>query len=118
MKKHKILILCSLTVLILFSLVIASKWNAIFQRGNPLPYLASMVKLSEDHTYEAVAGMDSTYVTRRGDKKDLFQMIQDTYHVEWKDQFGSSYLFTDGEENYTVDSEIYWGWFTVWTLPF
>jgi hypothetical protein len=44
-------------------------------------------------------------------------MIQDTYGVELKDQLGSSYLFSDGEINYTVSSEIYWGRFTVWTLP-
>ena len=118
MKKHKILILCSVTVLILFSLIIASKWDAIFQRGNPLPYLAAMTKLSDGNTYEMVVGMDDTYVTRRGEKEDLFQMIQDAYHVELKDQLGSGYLFSDGEENYTVGSEIYWGWFTVWTLPF
>lgn len=118
MKKHQILILCSVTVLILFSLIITSKWDTIFQRGNPLPYLVSMFKLSDDHTYEAVAGLDGTYVTRRGKKEDLFQMIQDTYHVEWKDQIGSGYLFSDGVQNYIVGSEIYWGWFTVWTLPF
>lgn len=118
MKKHKILILCSVTVLILFSLIIASKWDAIFQRGNPLPYLAAMTKLSDGNTYEMVVGMDDTYVTRRGEKEDLFQMIQDAYHVELKDQLGSGYFFSDGEENYTVGSEIYWGWFTVWTLPF
>ena len=118
MKKHQILILCSVTVLILFSLIITSKWDTIFQRGNPLPYLVSMCKLSDDHTYEAVSVLDGTYVTRRGKKEDLFQMIQDTYHVEWKDQIGSGYLFSDGVQNYIVGSEIYWGWFTVWTLPF
>ena len=62
--------------------------------------------------------MEDIYITRRGDKSGLFQMIEETYAVEFKDQLGSGYLFTDGEKNYTVGSEIYWGRFTVWTLSF
>lgn len=118
MKKHKILIACSVTVLILFSLIIASKWDAIMQRGNPFPYMAAMVKLSENNPFEPVAGINDTYITKRGNKEALFQMIQKTYHVAFKDQVGSSYQFSNGEEIYTVGSEIYWGRFTVWTLPF
>lgn len=117
MKKKAIVILCAV-VLVLFASLIAFKWDAIFQRGNPIPYLAAAAKLSDDHSFEAVAGMEGIYITGRGEKEDLFRMIQDTYDVDFKDQIGSSYLFTDGERNYTVGSEIYWGRFTVWTLPF
>lgn len=105
-------------MLVLFAAVIASKWDAIFQCGNPVPYLSAMVKLSDENTFEAVPGVDGVYVTRQGDKQRLFQMVCDTYSVELKDQLGSGYLFSDGEKNYTVGSEIYWGRYTVWTLPF
>ena len=122
MKRNKntrrIFVLCVVAVFIIFAAVAALKWDAIFQRGNPLPYLAAMVKLTGENSFEAVNGMDGIFITRRDDKAGLFQMIQDTYYVEFKEQFGNAYLFTDGEQNYTIGSEIYWGSYTVWTLPF
>ena len=80
--------------------------------------MAAAFKLSDDNTFEAVENMKGVYITKRGEKQDLFQMIQDRYDVEYKDQLGSSYLFSNSEKNYTVGSEIYWGRFTVWTISF
>lgn len=117
-KAGRILCLCAIILLILFSLTAALKWDAIFQRGNPIPYMAAMVKLSGSHTFEAVPGLDNTYITRRGEQQALFQMIEDTYGVEFKDQLGSGYLFSDGRLNYLAGSEVYWGRFTVWTFSF
>lgn len=117
-KETKIYTFCAIAVFVLFTSIITSKWNAIFQRGNPIPYLAAAVKLSDENTFEAVENMEGIYITKRGEKQDLFQMVQNTYDVEYKDQLGSAYLFSDGEKNYTVSSEIYWGRFTVWTLSF
>lgn len=116
MKKH-IVILCVLVAILMFSFV-ALKWDAIFQRGNPIPYLTAAMKLSDENTFTAVEGVEDVYITRRGDKQEFFQMIQKTYQVEYKDQLGSGYLFSDGEKNYTVGSEIYWGRFQVWTASF
>jgi len=116
-KRRKVLILC-VAVIIFFGSLAALKWDAIFQRGNPIPYLAAAARLSEERPFAAVKGMENVYITKRGDKDGLFQMIEDTYAVEFKDQLGSGYLFTDGEKNYTVGSEIYWGRFTVWTWSF
>ena len=76
------------------------------------------MKLTGDSTFAAVGATEDIYITRRGDERGLFQMIEDTYGVEFKDQLGSGYLFSDGEKNYIVGSEIYWGRFTVWTLSF
>ena len=117
MKKKSILILCAVMgiLMVLFAVL---KWDVVFQRGNPLPYLVAAIKLSDENTFATVRGVEDTYITKRGDKQELFQMIQETYRVEYKDQLGSSYLFSDGEKNYMVDSEIYWGRFTVWTLSF
>ena len=116
MKKSKVFILCA--VIFLLTSFVVLKWNTIFQRGNPIPYLLAAVKLSDDNTFAAVGNVENVYITKRGEKHDLFQMIEDTYKVEYKDQFGSGYLFSDGEKNYIIGSEIYWGRFTVWTLSF
>ena len=118
MKKRRIYGLCIITICIVIAAIVAAKWDAIFQRGNPIPYLKAAVSLSDENTFEAVGHVADTYITKRGEKQDLFRMIQDTYHVEFKDQLGSGYLFSDGEKNYIVGSEIYWGRFTVWTLSF
>ena len=114
--KKKIAILCAVILLLLVAVVFL-KWDAIFQRGNPIPYLTAAIRLSEENPYAAVDEANGIYISKRGDKDALFQMIQDTYGVEFKDQFGSGYLFSDGTENFHVGSEIYWGRFTVWTLP-
>ena len=115
--KKKGIILCVAIMVFIASLVIL-KWDAVFQRGNPLPYLAAAIKLSDENTFATVRGVEDTYITRQGDKQELFQMVQETYQVEYIDQLGSSYLFSDGEKNYMVGSEIYWSRFTVWTLSF
>ena len=114
--KKKVFLLCAVILAILATVVFLKK-DAIFQRGNPIPYLAAAVRISETNPYVAVDEENKIYISKRGDKEALFQMIQDTYGVEFKDQLGSGYLFSDGEKSYIVSSEIYWGSFTVWTLP-
>ena len=114
--KKKVFATCAVIIVILVAVVFLKK-DAIFQRGNPIPYLTAVVHLSETNPYVAVDEENGIYISKRGDKEALFQMIQDTYGVELTDQLGSSYLFLDGENTYTVSSEIYWGKFTVWTLP-
>lgn len=114
--KKKVFLLCAVILAILATVIFLKK-DAIFQRGNPIPYLTAAVRLSETNPYVAVDEENRIYISKRGDKEALFQMIQDTYGVEFKDQLGSGYMFSDGEENFLVSSEIYWGRFTVWALP-
>lgn len=114
--KKKVVVSCAVILAVLAAVFFLKK-DAIFQRGNPIPYLTAAVRISKTNPYVAVDETNGIYISKRGDKKALFQMIQDTYGVELKDQLGSSYLFSDGEINYTVSSEIYLGRFTVWTLP-
>lgn len=114
--KKKVIVICTL-IISLLAAVVFLKWDAIFQRGNPIPYLTAAVRLSETTPYVAVDEEKRIYISKRGDNEALFQMIKDTYGVEFKDQLGSGYLFSDGEKSYIVSSEIYWGRFTVWTLP-
>ena len=116
--KKKALIIVFVVLAVLFTLFAALKWDAIFQRGNPIPYLSAAIKLTDDRTFVAVGNRDDIYITKRGNSRDLFQMIQETHHVEFKDQLGSGYLFSDGENHYIVGSEIYWAFlpFGRWTL--
>lgn len=114
--KKKVVVTCTV-ILAILAVMIFLKKDAIFQRGNPIPYVTAAVRLSETNPYVAVDETNGIYISKRGDKEALFQMIQDTYGVDYIDQLGSGYLFSDGEKSYIVSSEIYWGRFTVWTLP-
>ena len=46
-----------------------------------------------------------------------FAVNQEKTGMEFVEQAGSSYLFTDGSRNEVASSEVYWGRYTVWVLP-
>ena len=89
----------------------------IFQRGNPIPYLIAAVQISEDRPYVAVDEEKGIYISKRGECPELFAHIEEKLDVQFAEQAGSGYIFTDGTDHYVVSSEIYWGRYTVWTLP-
>ncbi len=102
-------------VALIFIHIFVSYAPAIFQRGNPLPYLTAAARLSDEQTYVEV--MPGTYIARRGDCPALFAMVKEKWDVEFVEQFGSGYLFANEVTRLTVSSEIYWGKYTVWTIP-
>ena len=121
-KKRRVIIICAVVaaLVVLFGCVIAFKWDSIFQRGNPMPYVKAMLDLSEDNTFVEIENEDITYITKAGDNQDLFQMIQDTYNVECVDRGGRMFFFTNtnGEYVCSVEVEQYWSIYDVWTLRF
>lgn len=102
-------------VALLFIHIFVSYAPAIFQRGNPLPYLTAAAQLSDEQTYIEV--MPGTYIARRGDCPALFAMVEEKWGVEFIEQAGSGYLFANDVTRLTLSSEIYWGRYTVWTVP-
>lgn len=104
-----------LAVALLFIHIFASYAPAIFQRGNPIPYLAAAARLSAEQTYVEV--MPGTYIARRGECPALFAMVEEKWDVEFVEQAGSGYLFANAVTRLTISSEIYWGKYTVWTVP-
>ena len=121
-KKRIVMIICAVAaaLFVIFGCVLAFKWESIFQRGNPMPYVKAMLDLSEDNTFVEIGNEDNTYITKAGDNQDLFQMIQDTYDVECVDRGGRMYFFTNtnGEYVCSVEVEQYWNIYDVWTLRF
>lgn len=102
-------------VALLFIHIFVSYAPAIFQRGNPLPYLTAAARLSDEQTYIEV--MPGTYIARRGDCPALFAMVEEKWDVSFVEQAGSGYLFANDVTRLTLSSEIYWGKYTVWTVP-
>ena len=93
------------------------KYDAIFQRGNPLPYLTAAIQISDETSFVEVGEGEGIFISKRGECPELLEYVQDTKGVEFVEQAGSGYLFSDGNENLTVSSEIYWGGYTVWSVP-
>ena len=93
------------------------KYDAIFQRGNPLPYLISAIQISEEHPYIKVNDGAGIYIAQRGQCPELMDYVQEATGMKYLEQVGSGYLFSDGVDSLTISSEIYWGRYTVWSVP-
>ena len=92
-----------------------AKWDVIFQKGDPLPYLQAMVKINDKNPYVEVD--KNIVISKRGECQALFEDFKEQHGLEFVEQAGSGYIFTDGTNHYTISSEIYWSQYTVWTLP-
>ena len=125
-----------MAVLLVLAMALYLWWPVIFQRGNPVPYLLAISQLSKKRPYvlvEKIRGPaahipgTAVYITKRGHCPELFAQIEASCHATLEEQVGSSWVFktrptgdwwfVDGLERVTVSSEIYWRFFTVWTVP-
>ena len=117
MKRNRIIIICAVALLSLCLVITIGQRRVIFQRGNPIPYLRAAAQLSEEQPYVALDEARGIYISKRGECPELFEFFQDELGVEFVDQAGSGYIFSDGNQKYVIASEVYWGRFTVWSLP-
>lgn len=90
----------------------------IFQRGNPIPYISAAMKIDEDSRYVQVDVDDTydVYISVRGDKESLFYDLAYSTGMEFVEQAGSSYIFSDGKNRLIISSEVYLSCFTVWKV--
>ena len=117
MKKKKLWIAILVAFVVLVSSVVYLNRAVIFQRGNPIPYLTAAAQISEKNPYVAVDEAKGIYISKRGECPELLEYYQEKTGMEFVEQAGSSYLFTDGSRNEVASSEVYWGRYTVWVLP-
>lgn len=117
MKKKRIITICAVVLVILAVSAFYLNRAAIFQRGNPIPYLTSAIQISEKNPYVAVDETKGIYISKRGECPELFDYFCEKTGMEFVEQAGSGYLFTDGDRNDVISSEAYWGRYTVWTIP-
>lgn len=92
--------------------------SEIFQKGNPLPYLHAATAITEEYPYVKVnvEAEGPVYISRRGECQELLQYISDSSGLEFQEQAGSVYLFSDGEKTISLESENYWSVYTLWTV--
>lgn len=113
---RKSALLWLLVVLLLLGLALAVWSPAIFQRGNPLPYIAAAIRISEQQPYVQVNDGDTTYISKLGICPALFSYVEQTYDVQYVEQMGSAHLFAGEDRNVIVQSQVYWSRYTVWDI--
>ena len=112
----KILIISLSLILILIAILFYTYKGVIFQRGNPLPYLLASLEISEETPYVEIGENTGIYISQRGECLPLLEFIEETQNVDFIEQGGNTYIFTDGINTITASSEIYLRYFTVWTV--
>ena len=115
---YRTLLLAAVAALLAAVLVLDLWGPAIFQRGNPIPYLTAALRLTTQ-PYARVEERSpyDIYITRDHDCPELFEKIQRERGVTFVEQMGSAFRFTNGTDSLTVSSEIYWRYFVVWQVP-
>jgi len=115
--KRKTAFVCVALAAIAAASVLWLKWDAIFQRGNPIPYLLAASRLSKEKTYAVVNDGEGIYISKAEDHHQLFADFEQRNGVTFVEQAGNGYLFSDGEKKFVLSSEIYWGRYKVWVVP-
>ena len=92
---------------------------AVFQRGNPLPYLRAMAILNRKQQFAEVPQRSGEYISLLGEAAEaaVLTHIEAEYDAIACDQHGRAFVFQQGETRFYVMTEVYWGRFRVWVIP-
>ena len=121
MNTKRVVLIIIICVVVLIAGFIALYKDAIFQRGNPLPYISKMITLNETNPFARVFEDQDIYVMRNSYIERygigfLVEYIETIYDVTYIEQMGSSVFFGSGEKTIIADIEVYWRYFTIWEL--
>ena len=121
-KKTKRIILVTITCFILLAAGFTIIYrDAIFQRGNPLPYISKMVTLNDDNPCARVFDDQDVFIIKnayqvRYGNGALIKNIEDTYDVTYREQMGGCAFFDSDEKTMIADIEVYFRYYEVWEL--
>lgn len=117
--RFKILLAAIAVFCVLCVVIIAMYSPIIFQRGNPIPYLLAATKLEDNTPYVQVEQTDLScvYITKRGASEEILNFFAASTGAELQERYGDTYIFSHGENQLIVESEIYWRNYSVWELP-
>ena len=118
--KKKAIVCGMISVLVAAVMVLLIGWgDAIFQCGNPLPYLMAAVQLDDETPYALVKETENfeIYITARDVQEKMIAAIEAATESEFLEQGGRAFFFENAQEHFAVENEIYWGRFLVWRVP-
>lgn len=110
--------ICIASVCIMLLVLFIFYGPAIFQRGNPLPYLQAMTELHPNHPFAEVPRRDGELISLLGEEaeKAVLAYIEEKYDAVLCNQFGSAFVFEKDEVLLQVMTEVYWSRFRVWSM--
>ena len=119
MNASRIALFVTAAVLVLFAFVVAAKGPAIFQRGNPAPYLIAATQITDERPFAYVDEEDGrdVYIAKRGNNEELISHIEAESGFTVLEQAGAGYIFASGEDRLMAQTEVYWGRWVVWEVP-
>lgn len=121
LKNHIVSFLISFAVfLVILAGVLGLFGNVLFQEGNPITPIAAIIKLQVSNQVVVEMGNNSgKYMTKIEDGEayeNLKEMMaQDGW--QYKDQFGSAFLFEKNKEQITVSTRMYTRNYVVIEIP-
>ena len=119
MTKKRCLIGAAGALFLAAAIVLLGWGDAIFQRGNPIPYLLAAVQLDEDTPYALVDETEkfSVYITERDAQEKMIAAIEASTESRFLEQGGRGFFFENVKEHFVVVNEVYWGRYLVWNVP-
>ena len=90
--------------------------DAIFQRGNPLPYVSKMLALSDSEQFAKVFADADIYLSRKSGYDDLIRHIESVYDVSFAERMGSAYVFSSDDKSVVASTEVYLRKYLVWEV--
>lgn len=98
MKKKKLWIAILVAFVVLASSVVYLNRAVIFQRGNPIPYLAAAARISEKNPYVAVDEAKGVYISKRGECPELLEYYQKKQGWNLSNKLGAAICLLMGAE--------------------
>lgn len=113
------------TLVITFSLLgflVGSFGNILFQEGNPIPILSSIIKLEfTDVEYVELSTVPERYISEielgNNDWYSVVKEFMETRGWEYKEQIGSGLIFEKDKDQIIVSTRQYTKNYFIWSLP-
>ena len=112
------------TLVITFSLLgffVGMFGNVIFQEGNPVPVISSIIKLEfTDAEYVAFSTSPNRYISEFSSGDDRYSVVLNYMKEqgwEFKEQMGSGLIFENEVEEIVVETRQYTRKYFIWRVP-
>lgn len=123
MKKIRRKILGGASALMIFFLtlgiILGVLGDAIFQEGNPVPIVKSIIKLeSTDVDYVKFSEMPVKYISKSNiDREDMIKKFMEKKNWIYKEQLGNSYFFIKDGEEISISTRQFTRKYFTWEVP-
>lgn len=117
-KRAATFVMIAIVAVIMITAVLIINQTTIFQEGNPLPVFGGIWRLSVGgEQFAQIRDEPATYIAKTGQHAALFEFIEKTYGVKFKEQMDSRYIFESDDKKVTVTSRRYSRSFQIWEMP-